>query len=45
MSLIVIVEEQEGYITRNGVTTFEPELWAMLTDMPDEIFNQLEEDD
>lgn len=30
MSLIVTVEEREGYITRNGVTTYEPELWHKL---------------
>lgn len=30
MSLIIFVEPEFGMITRNGVTTYEPELWQQL---------------
>lgn len=44
MSLIVTIETEYGYITRNGVTTFEPELWEQLTETFEHAFDESEEE-
>lgn len=43
MSLIVILCEEHGYIMRNGVKTYEPELYDKLVASFDKIYDEEDE--